>query len=107
MDIIKKGATSTERKAYRYKSRCRAREETLILSTIQMQEYFEGLGDTIPDAKTKVRGINEEVKEFLYLYVLGNVQPLKDAVNNINIGTLSYMDAAAKAFLIDKLTPTV
>jgi hypothetical protein len=64
-----------------------------------------GLGDDQVTAETKVGQVSSEVAALLYVYTLGNTQPLIDAINNIDDTVLTFMDAAAKAYIVGQLTP--
>jgi hypothetical protein len=92
-----------QRKYARYQQRCVSREMTLMEATTDFVEYFIGLGDTQEDAELKVGQVSDEVAATLYQYRLGRTQPL---IDGINASTLPFMDAAAKAFLVNALTPT-
>ena len=87
-----------------YNLRNEQREQTLTLATMSFVGYFMGLGDDQATAESKVAQVSTEVAALLYVYTLGNTQPLKDS---INASVLPFMDAPAKAFLVDALTPTV
>ena len=86
-----------------YKLRNEVREEQLIKATMEFVLYFMGLGDDHATANDKVAQLSTEVAALLYVYTLGNIQPLLDAVN---ASTLPFMDAAAKAKLTGDLTIT-
>jgi hypothetical protein len=73
-----------------YKTRNEQREQTLTLATMSFVAYFMGLGDDQATAESKVAQLSTEA--------------LKDG---INASALPFMDAAAKTFLVDALTPTV
>jgi hypothetical protein len=83
-------------------NRVREREFTLGKATMDFVGYFMGLGDDQATAEQKVTDLSTEVAALLYVYTLGNAQPLIDA---INASTLPFMDAAAKAYLVGQLTP--
>lgn len=87
-----------------YAKRNEAREDTLITATMDMVGYFMGLGDDQPTAEGKVKQLSDDIRiadaGAKFDYVLGNTQPLKDA---IQASTLPFMDQAAKDFLIAKL----
>lgn len=87
-----------------YVKRNTAREDTLLTSTMNMVGYFMGLGDDQPTAQSKVSQISNDVADKLYLYVLGNTQPLIDGINS---SALTFMDQAAKDYLTNQLTPSV
>ena len=84
-----------------YKSRSAAREQTLMDATMEFVAYFISLGDDKATAESKVSQLSTEVAALLYVYTLGNTQPLIDA---INASTLPFMDAAAKTKLTSDLT---
>jgi hypothetical protein len=84
-----------------YMNRTRQREWTLGKATMNFIGYFISLGDTQEVAEAKVTDLSTEVAALLYVYTLGNTQPLIDGVN---ASTLPFMDAAAKAFLVGQLT---
>lgn len=88
-----------------YKMRTEAREKTLLDATMGFVAYFMGLGDDQVTAETKVGQVSSEVAALLYVYTLGNTQPLIDAINNIDDAVLTFMDAAAKAYIVGQLTP--
>ena len=87
-----------------YYKRSSFREVTLMKATMEFVLYFISLGDSKEVADDKVSQISTEVAALLYVYTLGNVQPL---FNGINASTLPFMTAEAKAKLIGDLTPTV
>jgi hypothetical protein len=89
-----------------YKMRTEAREKTLMEATMSFVGYFMALGDTQEAAEVKVSQVSSEVAALLYVYTLGNTQPLIDAINNIDDTVLTFMDAAAKAKLTGDLTST-
>lgn len=84
-----------------YGSRCELRENKLMTATMDFVDYFISLGDDDATAKSKVSQVSTEVNSTLYGYVLGNTQPLMDAINN---SSLPFMDSNAKATLISYLT---
>jgi len=83
-----------------YMNRTRQREWTLGKSTMNFVAYFMGLGDTQEVAEGKVTSLSTEVAALLYVYTLGNTQPL---IDGINASTLPFMDAAAKLFIVNQL----
>ena len=83
-------------------NRMRQREWTLGQSTMNFIGYFMSLGDTQEVAEGKVTELSTDIAALLYVYALGNTQPLIDA---INASALPFMDAAAKAFIVNQLTP--
>ena len=85
-----------------YMNRVRQREFTLGKATMDFVGYFMGLGDTQEVAEGKVSELSSEVAALLYVYTLGNTQPL---IDGINASALPFMDATAKAFLVEELTP--
>ena len=90
-----------DKNAAGYKTRTENREATLMKATMAFVAYFMGLGDDQATAELKVSQVSTEVAQYLYVYTLGNTQPLVDA---INASTLPHMDAAAKAKLTGDLT---
>ena len=84
-----------------YNGRCVKREVALMRGTMNFVQYFIDLGDDKSTAEAKVSELSTEVAIYLYAYVLGNKTPLLDS---INISSLPFMDAAAKAKLIGDLT---
>jgi len=87
-----------------YIDRSEARELTLMTATMAMVQYFMGLGDDLPTANGKVSQISSENANLLYVYTLGNTQPL---IDSINASALPFMDAAAKAYVTGLLIPPV
>lgn len=73
-------------------------------ATGTLKQYFIDGGDTHIQAKSKVNQLSTESSgmgnEPIMNYIMGNKQPLKD---NINASALSFMDAAAKAVIVNKL----
>ena len=84
-----------------YNGRCNARDAKIITSTMNFIQYFIDNGDDKATAENKVSQLSDEVALWIYPYVLGNTQPLIDAINK---STLEFMDASAKAFLINNLS---
>ena len=84
-----------------YMNRVRNREFTLGKATMNFVAYFMGLGDDQTTAESKVSQVSTEVAALLYVYTLGNTQPLIDA---IQASTLPHMNQAAKDKLIGDLT---
>lgn len=84
-----------------YDARNEKRELTLITGTMNFVGYFMNLGDDQQTANDKVGQLSDEVASFLYAYRLGRTQTLIDA---INASTLPFMDADAKAFIVNQLT---
>lgn len=83
-----------------YAERNAMRQTRMNEATMAFVQYFIDLGDDLPTAQLKVAQVSTEVSLHLYPYVLGNTQPLIDA---INASTLPHMDAAAKAKLTGDL----
>jgi hypothetical protein len=86
-----------------YMSRTDRRQQVLMTATMNFVAYFMGLGDDQATAESKVSQVSTEVAALLYVYTLGNTQPLLDA---IQASTLPHMDQAAKDKLIGDLTIT-
>ena len=86
-----------------YMSRTDRRQQVLMTATMNFVAYFMGLGDDQATAENKVSQVSTEVAALLYVYTLGNTQPLLDA---IQASTLPHMDQAAKDKLIGDLTIT-
>jgi hypothetical protein len=95
--------TRGQNAGYKYELRSEERERVLMWATMEFVTYFIGLGDDQATAESKVSQISTEVASLLYVYTLGNTQPLIDA---INASALPFMDAAAKAKLTGDLTIT-
>lgn len=93
--------TTDERAYAAYDERCEQRKKTLYIATMNFVDYFVSLGDEVVTAQSKVAQLSTEVNPTIYGYVLGNTQPLIDA---INASTLSHMDDDAKNKLIGDLT---
>ncbi|NIQ14803.1 MAG: hypothetical protein GTO02_10510 [Candidatus Dadabacteria bacterium] len=78
---------------------------TFCKATMNGVGYFMSLGDTQADAEDKMRQLSSELRAndagAKFDYVLGDTQPLIDA---INASILPFMDAAAKAYLTGELT---
>lgn len=84
-----------------YSARNVGRQAKLEDATMYFMQYFLDLGDDLDTARQKVSEVSTEVAAWLFPYVLGNTQPLIDALNN---STLPYMDADAKANIIGNLS---
>lgn len=97
--VFKKGEESVAG----YYSRTSSREKTLMEATMNFVAYFMGLGDDQATAEGKVSQVSTEVAPLLYVYTLGNTQPLIDAINAIDDQVMTFMDAAAKAQLTGDL----
>lgn len=95
-----------ERTYAAYSVRCEQRSKTLYKATMDFVAYFIGLGDTKEQAEVKVATVSTIVNAMLYGYVLGNTQTLIDAINGIDEVAHPFMDAPAKAQLINSLTVT-
>lgn len=89
-----------------YLARTQEREHTLMKATMGFVGYFMGLGDDQETAEGKVSQVSSAVATYLYVYTLGNTQPLIDAINGISEGDMVFMDSDAKANLIGGLTIT-
>lgn len=94
-----------------YYQRCDDREITLMTATMNFVGYFillDNSGDNDPTKKTnaeiKVAQVSTEVAPYLYAYRLGNKQPLIDAINNIDIAVMPFMNASAKSKLTTDLS---
>jgi hypothetical protein len=87
-----------------YFQRSRAREVTMMDATMALLNSFVTDGDTEEVAKDKIEQLSNEVSAnspaAKYDFVLGNVQPLKDAVN---ASVLAFMTAAKKTIVLDIL----
>lgn len=83
-----------------YHERNQKREQIIEEATMDFVAYFMGLGDDLATAQQKVSDVSSEVALWLYPFVLGNRQPLYDA---IQASTLPFMDQAAKDFLLAAL----
>lgn len=84
-----------------YGNRNKDRQATIEEATISMVAYFMGLGDTKEDADSKITQISREVKGEIFGYILGDVQQLKDHLQQIS--TLAFFDQDAKDTLIGML----
>jgi len=96
----------TKRESYiaKYDFRTSSREKTLMKATMDFIAYFMSLGDTKEEAETKVGEVSGIVSAYLYVYTLGNVSPLLNAINSIDENTMPFMNQAAKDNLISGLT---
>jgi hypothetical protein len=84
-----------------YTERNKKRERTLEEATMNFVKYFMSLGDDIDTANAKVAEVSTECAVYLFPFILGNTQPLIDA---LNASTLPQMDQAAKDAITDYLT---
>lgn len=84
-----------------YSSRNEARRAKLENATVYFIQYFIDMGDDLSTARNKVSELSTEISQYLYIYILGNTQPLIDAINNSN---LPFMDQSAKEKLINDLS---
>ena len=88
----------------KYDMRTGQREKTLMKATMDFVGYFMSLGDDQLTAQTKVSQVSTHVAVYLYVYTLGNVAPLANGIQNIDIIDMPFMDQDAKDFLINGLT---
>lgn len=84
-----------------YPERNKIRQTKLEEATMAFVQYFIDLGDDLATAQAKVAQVSTEVSVHLFPYILGNTQPLLDA---LNASALPQMDAAAKAKIVGDLT---
>jgi len=85
-----------------YHKRSRMRKKQLIKGTLNLVGYFmlaQSLDETT--AKNQMNQLSYECRDLLFLYELGNTQPL---INAVNASSLPFMDAAAKAAAEAQLT---
>jgi len=83
-----------------YEQRNAIRQLKMNDATVSFIEYFISLGDDLPTAENKVSQVSTETSLHLFPYVLGNTQPLLDAIQE---STLPFMDQNAKDALISQL----
>lgn len=90
-----------------FKSKSIVREEVLMTSTYVLIRSFITDGDTLDQAKVKVKAFSQDITTrtpgVKYDYVLGDVQPLIDSVN---ASVLIDMTAAKKLIVTNILTNT-
>lgn len=84
-----------------YSERNLLRHQLIEESTMNFVQYFIDLGDDTPTANSKVSELSTEVAQYIYIYILGNTQPLIDSINS---SSLSFMDANAKLKIVGDLT---
>ena len=84
-----------------YEQRNARRQLKMNDATVSFIGYFIALGDDLPTAENKVSQVSTETSLQLFPYVLGNTQPLLDA---IQASTLPFMDQNAKTELITLLS---
>lgn len=107
--------TREEEEAARYALRNDQRLKTLLKATMNLVGYFVSLDVSADPIETKMLNAQNKVKQVStelrkidggakFDYVLGDTQPLIDAVNLIDEGILPFMDAAAKNKLSTDLT---
>jgi len=96
--------TKAEATVAKYVQRNKAREKTLLTATMNFVGYFMGLGDDQLTANGKVQQLSADNAALIYLYIMGNTQPLIDGVN---ASALTFMDAPAKAYITAQLAPPV
>jgi len=96
--------TKAESAVAAYKKRNKAREKTLLKATMNLVGYFMALGDDQLTANGKVQQLSAESAALVYLYIMGNTQPL---IDSINASALTFMDTAAKAQVTGDLVPPV
>lgn len=87
-----------------YKTRNEQRENTLDEATMNLVEYYVGLGDDLDTAKEKVGQISDEVAPWMFSYVKGRTSKLIAELNAISEVTYPFFDANAKAKIIGDLT---
>ncbi|GEM_PF-4935191 len=96
--IIKKGTDTPQ--VNQYSLRNKQRQYNVEQATVSMVNWFISKGSTTEQAYVKVQQLSNEVAINLYIYVLGNTQPLIDSVNN---SLLYFMDAETKEYLVSLL----
>ena len=78
---------------------------TFSKATMDLVAYFMGLGDTYEEAIIKSKQLSDYIRTtdggVKFDYIIGDTQPLLDVVSDCN---LTFMDQAAKDFLINALT---
>lgn len=84
-----------------YKERNLIREIVLNQATMDLVQYFIGLGDDQATAEGKVTQLSTECAAYVYVFIMGNTQAIKD---QINASALPFMDQAAKDYIIGQLT---
>lgn len=94
----------TEIELAKYDSRNEKREMTLMTATINLTGYFMALGDDEATAKDKVTQLSTESAHLIYIYRLGNTQPLIDACN---ASVLAFMDQPAKDYIVGQLSAAI
>jgi hypothetical protein len=91
-----------------YKERNDSREKVLMESTMALVSSFITDGSTEDEAKDKVRAFSNEITTNApgakYDFVLGNTQPLKDAVQ---ASVLADMTQAKKDIVLNILNTAV
>ena len=90
------------------KSRSISREETLMTSTYALIKAFVTDGDTLAEAKIKVKAFSQDITArtsgVKYDFVLGDTQPLVDSVN---ASGLADMTPAKKLVVTNVLNQAV
>jgi hypothetical protein len=94
------------------KSRSDSRELTLMTSTMSLVASYVTDGDTKDDAKVKVKAVSDEITSLSpgakYDFVLGNTQPLKDAVQALATNaTLAHFTQAKADVVLNILNTAV
>jgi hypothetical protein len=94
------------------KQRSDSRELTLMTSTMILVGAYVTGGDTEEGAKTKVKAVSDELTSLSpgakYDFVLGNVQPLKDAVQTLATNaTLAYFTQTEADLVLNILNQAV
>ena len=84
-----------------YSTRNLARQAKIENATMYFMQYFLDLGDDLETSQSKVTQLSTEVAIWIYPYILGNTQPL---INAIDASTLPFMDNNAKANIIGNLS---
>jgi len=96
-----KNFKKTERPFASFAKRNSNRKVTLIKGTLNLVGYFiQGQGLSEADARLQMNQLSYECRDLLYLYELGNTQPLINAIANSN---LPFMDESAKAYAATQL----
>jgi hypothetical protein len=91
-----------DRSTARLWNRSHRRLLSLLRGTQKLREHFEVLGDTPAQSKSKINQLSDETANTHMRYMMGNRQPLLDAINASN-GNLAFMNAAAKTVILDEL----
>jgi hypothetical protein len=84
-----------------YNQRNVARQQKLEEATQSFLQYLIDEGSTEIIAKRQINSLSNELSSYLFIYILGNKQPL---INGVESSRQEFMDDGAKNYAIQLLS---